>query len=137
MFRENQLTGALKIYRSKTLKNSQETISFLGNSPPEVSLGKGVLQICSKFAGEHTCQSAISIMLQSILLHIFRTLFCKNTSEGLLLSVASKLFLPWREFIFFPQHKHNFYLRGPYVRSNQLLVDLFRGKIFFGSLCCM
>ena len=26
-------------------------------------LGKGVLEICSKFTGEHPCQSAISIML--------------------------------------------------------------------------
>ena len=62
-------------------------------------LGKGVLKICSKFTGEHPCQSAISIKLQSNfieitlrhgcfpvnLLHIFRTTFSKNTSEWLLL----------------------------------------------------
>ena len=50
-------------------------------------LRKGVLKICRKFAGEHACQSVISIKLQSnlieitfrhgcspvILLHIFRT----------------------------------------------------------------
>ena len=28
---------------------------------PEVFLGKGALEICSKFTGEHPCQSAISI----------------------------------------------------------------------------
>ena len=27
-------------------------------------LGKGVLKICSKFTGEHPCQSAISIKLR-------------------------------------------------------------------------
>ena len=32
---------------------------------PEVFLGKGVLKIQSKFAGEHPCQSAISIKLVS------------------------------------------------------------------------
>ena len=32
-------------------------------SPPEVLLGKGVLKICSKFAWEHQCQSAVSIKL--------------------------------------------------------------------------
>ena len=65
---------------------------------PEVFLGKGVLKICTKFTGEHPCRSAISIKLQSNfieitlwhgrspvnLLHIFRTLFLKNTSGGLL-----------------------------------------------------
>ena len=30
-----------------------------------VLLGKGVLKICSKFTGEHPCQSAIVIKLQS------------------------------------------------------------------------
>ena len=34
-------------------------------SHPELFLGKGVLNICSKFTGEHPCQSAISIKLQS------------------------------------------------------------------------
>ena len=65
---------------------------------PEVFLEKSVLKICNKFAGEHPCQSAISIKLQSNfieiilphrcsvnLLHISRTPFPKNTSEGLLL----------------------------------------------------
>ena len=32
-------------------------------SRPEVFLGKGALEICSKFTGEHPCQSAILIKL--------------------------------------------------------------------------
>ena len=64
-------------------------------------LEKGALEICSKFAGEHPCQSVISIKLQSNfieitlgcgcspvnLLHIFRTLFPKNTSGRLFLAI--------------------------------------------------
>ena len=60
-------------------------------------LGKGVLEVCSKFTGEHPCRSALSIKLQSNfikialrhgcspvnLLHIFRIPFLKNTSSGL------------------------------------------------------
>ena len=69
------------------------------SSHPEVFLGKGVLKICSKFTGEHSCRSKISIKLQSNfieitlqhrcspvnLVHIFRTPFLKNTSGWLLL----------------------------------------------------
>ena len=68
-------------------------------SPLQLFLGKGVLKVRSKFTGEHPCQSAISIKLQSNcvkitlwagcspvnLLHIFRTPFPKYTSGGLLL----------------------------------------------------
>ena len=64
-------------------------------------LGKSVLKICNKFTGEHPCQSAMSIKLQSKfveialrhgcypvnLLHIFRTPFPRNTSGRLLLNV--------------------------------------------------
>ena len=35
------------------------------SSRSEVSLGKGVLKICSKFTGAHQCRSAISIKFQS------------------------------------------------------------------------
>ena len=76
-------------------------------SSPEVFLIKGFLKICSKFTGEHQCQSVISIKLLSIkflcnfieitlwhrcspvnLLHIFRTPFSKDTSGELLLVPA-------------------------------------------------
>ena len=69
------------------------------SSRPEVFLGKEVLTICSKFTGQHSCRSVISIKLESNfieitlqhwyspvnLLHIFRTPFLKNTSGWLLL----------------------------------------------------
>ena len=37
-------------------------ISFR-SSPPELFLEKDVLKICSKFTGDHSCRSAISIKL--------------------------------------------------------------------------
>ena len=74
-------------------------------SCPEVFLGKSVLKICSKFTGEHSCRSAISIKLQSNfieialrhgcspvnLLHILRTPFYKNISRWLLLKVETDI----------------------------------------------
>ena len=70
---------------------------------PEVLLGKDVLKICSKFTGQHPCQSAISksnfieIALRHgyspvNLLHIFRTPFLKNISGRLLLQLRSLTF---------------------------------------------
>ena len=73
------------------------------SSQPEVFLGKGVLQLCSKWTGKHPCRSAISIKLLCSfieiiplcgfspvnLLHIFRTPFPRNTSRWLLLSVTT------------------------------------------------
>ena len=79
------------------------------SSHPEVFFRKGVLKICSKFTGEHPCQSVITIKLLCnfveialrhacspvYLLHIFRTPFPKNTSGGMLLNpslnVSTKL----------------------------------------------
>ena len=50
-------------------------------------LRKGVLKICSKFAEQHPCRSAISIGCSPVnFQHIFRTPFRKNISGGLLLS---------------------------------------------------
>ena len=79
-------------------KNLNTPLYFVqsGASPPKMLLGKGVLKICRKFTGEHTCQSAISIKLlfnffETTLwhgcsvnfLHIFRTPFYKNIYGGL------------------------------------------------------
>ena len=78
-------------------------VSIYRSSPPEVFLGKGVLKICSKFTGEHSCGSAISVKLQRNfteitrqhgcspldLLHIFRTPFTKSTSKWLLLQKSA------------------------------------------------
>ena len=72
----------------------------------EVSLGKGVLKICSKFTGEHPCRSAISIKLlynfigvalrhacsPVNLLHIFRTPLLKSTPGRLRLTVNKTTF---------------------------------------------
>ena len=84
------------------------------SSRPEVFLGKGVLKIWSKFAGEHPCRSAISIKLLCIfieiafrhgcfpvnLLHIFRTPFLKNTSGRLLLDIHARELITHRHFTF-------------------------------------
>ena len=69
------------------------------SSLSEVFLAKDVLKICRKFTGEHPCRSVISIKLlynfieitlrhgcsPINLMHIFRTLFPRNTSGWLLL----------------------------------------------------
>ena len=75
------------------------------SSHSAVFLRKGVLKVCSKFTGEHPCQSVISIKVlwnfieitlwhgcsPVNLLHIFRTRFLKNTSGWLLLTFISVL----------------------------------------------
>ena len=83
------------------LKNLKKLhLSFDRSSHSEVFLEKGILKICSKFAGEHSCRSVTSIKLLCNCieitlrygcspvnwLHIFRIPFSKNTSEWLLLS---------------------------------------------------
>ena len=76
-------------------------------------LRKGVLKICCKFAGEHPCQSAISMKLicnfikitlrhgcSSVnLLLIFRPLFLKSTSWWLLLEKKKSIIYENQEFI--------------------------------------
>ena len=66
--------------------------NFSRSSPPEVFLGRRVLKICSKFTGEHSCQSAICNFIEVALhhecypvnlLHILRTHFPKNSSKKL------------------------------------------------------
>ena len=92
------------------------------SSHPDVFLRKGVLKICSKFAGEHPCRSVISIKLQSNfieitlwhgcspvnLLHILRTPFPKNTSGRLLLVIKTK--------------EYSYYLKGSFdeIQTNGL-----------------
>ena len=76
------------------------------SSRPKVILGKGVLKICSKFTGEHSYQSLVSIKLlcnfieitlwhgcsPENLLHIFWTPFPKITFGRLLLWFPSSIF---------------------------------------------
>ena len=60
----------LAIERSEAVVWRQSfVIGSLRSSHPEVFLGKGLLKICSKFT-EHSCQSAISIKLQSNFIEI-------------------------------------------------------------------
>ena len=75
-------------------------VSLSRSTPPEVSLGKSVLKICSKFKENTHAEvrfqtNFIEIALRHgcspvNLLHNFRTPFPKNTSEGLRLSYISK-----------------------------------------------
>ena len=76
--------------------------SIFRSSHPKVFLGRGVLEICSKFTGEHPRRSSISIKLQSNFYwnrcshvnwqHIFRKLFLKNTCRRLLLNFTKSIF---------------------------------------------
>ena len=95
VLRERCSENKQQIYRRIPMPN------FDFNKVAEVFLGKGVLRICSKFAGEHQCRSVISIKLLSTLrhgfspvnlLHIF-TSFPKNTCGRLLLHI-NELSLP-------------------------------------------
>ena len=88
-----------KNYRKKTVPES-----LFISSHPDVFLLTGILKICSKFTGKHSCRSVIAIKLQSNfieitlphgcssvnLFHIFRTDFSKNTSGWLLLSLPDQ-----------------------------------------------
>ena len=88
-------------------------VSFVWSSRPEVLLGKGVLNICSKFIREHQYQSVISVksLLKSHfgsnfteiilshgcspvnLLHIFRVPFPMNTSGQLVLKLSDSIMI--------------------------------------------
>ena len=81
------------------------------SSSTEVFLGKGVLKICSKFIGEKTMRSMISINMQGNviettlqhgcasvnLLYIYSTPLNKKLSRGLFLCVCTSSFF-WRYF---------------------------------------
>ena len=82
--------------------------------PSRGVLIKRCSKICSKFTGEHPCQSVISIKLQSNffeitlrygcspvnLLHICRTPFSRNTSGWLLLYFLKKSKIKYCKFNF-------------------------------------
>ena len=81
------------LIKSLKLEFNEYSSSSMRSSRPEVFFRKCELKVCSKFTGEHLCQSLISINLQSNfieivlrhgcssvnLLHIFRTTFPRNT----------------------------------------------------------
>ena len=80
------------------------TIKKVLEVPPELFLQRGVLKICCKYTGKHPCGSVIPIKLLCNfieiallhgcapvnLLHIFKTLFYKNTSGGMLLKCSKQ-----------------------------------------------
>ena len=85
------------------LNEEKNFMSRFRSSPPEVFLGKGVLEIHSKFTGKHSCRSANSIKLyvkhwnctsawvfSSKFEHIFRPPFSKNTYGELLLKISHR-----------------------------------------------
>ena len=51
-------------------KRLKDVIQSHRSSPSEMLLQKGVPKMCSKFTGEHSCRSAISIKLQSNFIEI-------------------------------------------------------------------
>ena len=87
-----------EVFSAVFLGNPMKRCYLQKHSPRDV-LTKKFLKICSKFTGEHSRYCVISIKLQSNfiqitlrhgcspvnLLHVFRTLFTKNTSRWLLL----------------------------------------------------
>ena len=80
------------------------------NSHPEVFLEKGVLKICSKFTGEHPCQSVIWHGCSPVnSMHIFITPFLKNTSGRLLLHIWHYLVSNknlWKNINNIPKHNY-------------------------------
>ena len=68
-----------------------DVVTNIRSSHPEEFLGKGVLDIYSKFTGEHPCRSVISIKLQKqtsawvFSCKFVAPNFTKNTSKRLLL----------------------------------------------------
>ena len=110
---QKQLTLSMCDYISVLVISIFLGVKMIRSSRPKLFLKKDVLKISSKFTGEHPCQSAILIKLQSHpcrsailiklqsnlieitlrhgcspvnLLHIFRTPFLKDTSGRLFLN---------------------------------------------------
>ena len=66
------------------------TYPLFRSSHPEMFLVKRVLKICSKFTGEHSCQSVISMMLQS---NFTETILLHGCSPVNLLHISEHFFL--------------------------------------------
>ena len=58
-FKTLQVTSSRSLLEFwKTIFNSERQF-LIRSSPPEVRLGKGVLKICSKFTGQHSCRATL------------------------------------------------------------------------------
>ena len=55
-------------WSKRIFSHFSKLISQLTEAALQVFLGKGVLKICNKFKGEHSCRKAISLKLYATLL---------------------------------------------------------------------
>ena len=69
--RSNHLQTIQSIFTTKRPYLKVNKVKQCRSNPPEVFLGKGVLKICSKFIGEHPCQSALQIFWNHTLVWVF------------------------------------------------------------------
>ena len=79
-------------------KHLKSPFTRFRSSRPEVFLRKGVLEICSKFTGEHPCQSVILIKLQNnfidhTLAWMFSCIFSEHLFLGTPLRAASDVLI--------------------------------------------
>ena len=89
------------------------------SSRPEVFLVKDVLKICSKFTRQQPCRITLWHGCSPVsLLHIFRTLFSKNTSQWLLLDIGEKVIQRCRSFFFVIGTVAIFCKSYYYIRNN-------------------
>ena len=101
------------IFRNNGILLIKIEVCQMQKQTSELFLWRSVLKKCSKFTGEQACQSVISIKLlcnfieialwhwcSTALLHVFRTLFNKNTSGGLL-----SLFTVFSWFSYYSDYK--------------------------------
>ena len=62
---------------------------------PEVFLGNCVPKICSKFTGEHQCQCAISVKLQSNFIEIAHVHGCSVNLQRIFITPLRKITSGW------------------------------------------
>ena len=109
------------------------------SSRPEVFLGKGYLRICSKFKGKHPFRNVISIKLLCNFieialrhgcspvnsLYIFRTLFLRNISRGLLLEgKLERWLIPWLKYDKRTAQKMKFSIKDFFTKCDQIRRNL-------------
>ena len=70
------------------------------SSHPEVFLSKGVLKICSKFTGEHPCQSVISIKLLCNFIEITLRHGCSPVNLPHIFTISTRCTAPFPRNIF-------------------------------------
>ena len=103
------------------------------------------MKICSKFTGEHPCRSVISLKLHCNLvgitlrygcfpvnfLHIFRTLFTKNTPGGLLLKILTYLSFYYQQTVLVVLKIHLF--KNQVLKKNLFIDRTTPPEMFVGN----